>query len=460
MINPSTGEQLATLALGGVDDVDAAVAAAHAASESWSVTSKAERLECIERLASLYEKNSGELASAISSEMGAPITLAKSAQVAAGLGHIKTFLKVLRDFEFEERPLGESDLIVHEPLGVCACITPWNWPMNQVTLKVVPALAAGNAVVLKPSEVAPLSSLCFAELVAAAGFPRGSFNLVNGDGPTVGAALAAHPDVDMVSFTGSTRAGVAVSKAAADSVKRVSLELGGKGPNLIFADLGDGLTRAVERGVADVMRNSGQSCNAPTRMLVESSVYDEAVAIAAAYCARKVRVGATDEGGAHLGPVASAAQFDKVQRLIQSGLDEGARLVHGGGGRPVGFESGFYCRPTLFADVAPSMSIAREEIFGPVLSMVRFDSEEEAVRLANDTPYGLTSYVQSGSRERVRRVVPRLKAGMVEVNGARRNLAAPFGGVKASGNGREGGVWGLREFLDVKSVSGWPSEDA
>mmetsp|Transcript_27291 Transcript_27291/g.69423 ORF Transcript_27291/g.69423 Transcript_27291/m.69423 type:complete len:330 (-) Transcript_27291:170-1159(-) len=328
--------------------------------------------------------------------------------------------------------------------------------MNQVTLKVAAALVAGNSVVLKPSEIAPLSSLLFAEMIDKAGFPAGTFNLINGEGPTVGAALARHPDVDMVSFTGSTRAGVAVSEAAAAGVKRVSLELGGKGPNLVFADVGDGLGKAVKRGVAQVMSNSGQSCNAPTRMLVESPIYDEAVAIATEHC-RSLQVGDPSEEGPHLGPVASEAQFHKVQRLIASGVAEGATLTCGGEGRPKGFECGWFCQPTVFANVAPSMTIAREEIFGPVLSILRFETEEEAIALANDTAYGLTSYVQSGSAERIRRVVPRLRAGMVEINGARRSPTAPFGGVKASGNGREGGVHGLREFLDVKAVAGWPA---
>ena len=322
----------------------------------------------------------------------------------------------------------------------------------------VPALAAGNTVVLKPSEVAPLSSLLFAELIDAAGFPRGSFNLVNGTGAVVGEALARHANVDMVSFTGSTRAGVAVSKAAADGVKRVSLELGGKGPNLIFGDLGvGGLRKAVQRGVAHVMRNSGQSCNAPTRMLVEATIYDETVALAAEACAA-VNVGRPDEDGSHIGPVASKAQFEKVQALVATGAAEGARLLVGGVGRPASLEGsrGFFCRPTLFADVTPSMTIAREEIFGPCLSIMRFESEEEAVAIANDTAYGLTSYLQTASEARIRRLVPQLKAGMVEVNGEPRSARSPFGGVKASGNGREGGEWGLREFLEVKAVSGWP----
>ena len=460
LTNPATGEPLTTtLALGSLDDVNAAVSAACSASDAWRETSKQERLVYLERLATLYEARLPEMAQAISLEMGAPISLAKRAQAGAGLSHIRTFVKVLRDFEFEERlPLcAEHELLLYEPLGVCACITPWNWPMNQVTLKVCAALAAGNVVVLKPSEIAPLSSLLFAELIDAAGFPAGTFNLVNGEGATVGEALARHQDVDMVSFTGSTRGGVAVSKAAADGVKRVSLELGGKGANLIFADVGrDNLRKVVSRGVSAVMMNSGQSCNAPTRMIVEQRVYDETVEIAAERCAG-LAVGSPDDEGAHLGPVASEAQFAKVQRLIATGIDEGASLVCGGSGRPKGIERGWFCRPTVFADVLPSMTIAREEIFGPVLSILCFRSEDEAVSIANDTAYGLTSYVQSGSAERVRRVVKKLKSGMVEVNGARRSPASPFGGVKASGNGREGGFLGLREFLEVKAVSGWPA---
>ena len=476
--NPATGTEVCSVALGTAADVDAAVAAASAAFDSWSRSSVPERLDLLTRVTELYKSRSGDMARAISLEMGAPSSLSKSAQTAAGYGHLRAFAEVLHEFDFEEpvsssskrgaNKRGTAELIRYEPIGVCALITPWNWPMNQVTLKVIPALVAGNTVVLKPSEVAPMSSVVFAELMEEAGFPSGVFNLVQGDGPTVGHALAAHADVDMVSFTGSTRAGVAVSKAAAETVKRVALELGGKGPNIIFSDVGDadgdaggdGLRTAVTRGVRQCMLNTGQSCNAPSRMLVEQGSYARAVEIAAEVGAA-VTVGSPAEEGHHIGPVASAAQFEKVQVMIRAGLSEGARLLCGGLGKPdglkaSGLEAGYFCKPTIFADVEPAMTIAREEIFGPVLSMMPFVDEADAIRLANETAYGLTSYLQTTSQERIRRVVPKLRAGMVEVNGERRSAKAPFGGVRQSGNGREGGAWGLREFLEVKSITGYP----
>ena len=454
VINPATEEACATIALGGPADVDKAVAAAKRAFGTWGYTDPAERIALVEKLAAVYERRSGEMAQAISLEMGAPIKLATNAQAAAGLGHIKAFLRVAKNFVWEHplRDGAEAEHIVYEPIGVCGLITPWNWPMNQVTLKVVPALLAGCTMVLKPSEVAPLSSMLFAEMLDEAGVPAGVFNLVNGDGPGVGEALARHPDVDMMSLTGSTRAGTAVSKAAADTIKRVSLELGGKGPNIVFADVD--VDKAVARGAAHCFQNTGQSCNAPTRMLVERPIYDRAVEVAAK-AADATKVGEPSEDGNHIGPLVSQAQFDKVQGLIQKGIEEGARLVAGGPGRPEGFNRGYFVRPTVFADVSNDMTIAREEIFGPVLSIIPFESEEEAIAIANDTVYGLASYVQSGDQARAQKVARKLRAGMVQINGAGRASGSPFGGYKQSGNGREGGVEGLKDFLEVKAVSGW-----
>jgi aldehyde dehydrogenase (NAD+) len=341
-----------------------------------------------------------------------------------------------------------------EPIGVVGMITPWNWPMNQVTLKAIPAMATGCTMVLKPSEVAPLSSIVFAEIVHEAGFPKGVFNMVNGDGLGVGTQLSKHPDVDMISFTGSTRAGIAISKAAADTIKRVSLELGGKGANILFSDADE---TAVKRGVRHMMNNSGQSCNAPSRMLVQRDIYDRTVE-AAAEVANSITVGNPREGGRHIGPVVSEAQFNKIQGLIEAGIAEGARLVAGGPGRPEGFNRGYYVRPTVFADVTNDMTIAREEIFGPVLSILPFDTEEDAIRIANDTVYGLTNYVQTTDGTKANRVARKLRSGMVEMNGKSRSAGSPFGGMKQSGNGREGGVWGLEDFLEVKAVSGWAAE--
>jgi aldehyde dehydrogenase (NAD+) len=385
--------------------------------------------------------------------MGAPVALARKAQAAAGSGHLAVTIATLRAFEFEH-DLGAhapGSRILKEPIGVCALITPWNWPMNQVVLKVAPALAAGGSVVLKPSEIAPLSAHLFAEMVDEAGLPPGVFNLIDGDGAGVGTRLSGHPDVDMVSFTGSTRAGRAISKNAADTIKRVTLELGGKGANIVFDDADPD---AVARGAKHCFNNSGQSCNAPTRMLVARSRYDEAVATAAAVAdGTAVAPASLDQG--QIGPVVSAAQWDKIQTLIQTGIDEGARLVAGGTGRPDGLNRGFFVRPTVFADVTPAMTIWREEIFGPVLSITPFDTEDEALALANDTTYGLTNYVQTGDTERLRRVARQLRSGMVEGNGKGFAQGSPFGGFKQSGNGREGGTFGLHEFLEVKAVSGW-----
>ena len=456
VINPSNEEPCAVISLGDQADTDAAVAAAKEAFPSWAVTPKEERLALAERILEVYKARADEMAEAISLEMGAPIDMAKAQQAPAGIGHIMNFIRVAKSFEFE-RKLGEhapNDRILYEPVGVCGLITPWNWPMNQVTLKVMPALLTGCTMVLKPSEIAPLSSLLFAEFIHEAGAPAGVFNLVNGDGAGVGTQLSGHPDVGMISFTGSARAGIAISKNAADTLKRVHLELGGKGANIIFADAHE---KAVKRGALHCFNNTGQSCNAPTRMLVQREIYDQAVETARAV-AETTRVGPASEEGRHLGPVVSQAQFDKIQDLIQRGIDEGARLVVGGLGRPEGVNRGYFARPTVFADVSNDMTIAREEIFGPVLSIIPFETEDEAVSVANDTPYGLTNYVQSEDGARCNRVSRRLRSGMVEMNGQPRGAGSPFGGMKASGNGREGGVWGLEDFLEVKAVSGWTGE--
>ena len=450
--NPSTEEACAVISLGDQADTDAAVAAAAAAFDSWSQTPKADRLALIEKLADIYEARNDEMGEAISLEMGAPIDMAKTSQSGAGSWHIRNFINAFKEFEFD-RPLGShapNDRILYEPIGVCGLITPWNWPMNQVTLKVIPALATGCTVVLKPSEIAPLSSMLFAEMMDEAGFPAGVFNLVNGDGMGVGTQLSGHTDIDMISFTGSTRAGSAISKNAADTVKRVSLELGGKGANIVFADADE---KAVKRGVLHCFNNTGQSCNAPTRMLVERPLYDQAVEIAT-QIAEKCAVDTADKSGRHIGPVVSELQYNKTQGLIETGMGE-ARLVAGGLGRPEGMDKGYFGRPTVFADVNNGMTIAREEVFGPVLTIIPFDTEEEAIQIANDTPYGLTNYIQTQDGAKANRVARRLRSGMVEMNGVSRAAGSPFGGYKQSGNGREGGVWGLEDFLEVKAVSGW-----
>ncbi|MGB3537164.1 MAG: aldehyde dehydrogenase family protein [Mesorhizobium sp.] len=453
VIDPATEEAYAVISAGSGADIDAAVAAARAAFDGWSATGKDERIAYLEKLAEIYKRRMEEMAQAISQEMGAPIKLARESQAMAGLSHLKAFIRAFKQYEFEATPdAGRPEQkIVHEPIGVCGLITPWNWPMNQIALKVIPAIAVGCTVVLKPSEIAPMSAMLFAEFIDEAGFPAGVFNLVNGEGLVVGEALSSHPGIDMMSFTGSTRAGTAVSRAAAASVKRVSLELGGKSPNIVFADTE--VEDAVNRGVAHCFENTGQSCNAPTRMLVERSVYDDAVAFARK-AAAGVKVDDPKKDGDHIGPLVSQLQFDKVQSLIEKGIDESATLVAGGLGRPEGFNRGYFVRPTIFADVSNDMTIAREEVFGPVLVMIPFDTEEEAIRIANDTPYGLAGYIQTGNPERAQRVARRIRAGMVQVNGTPRAPGMPFGGYKQSGNGREGGKWGLEDFLEVKLVSG------
>jgi len=455
VIDPSTEEPCAVISLGSEADTNTAVAAARGSFESWMFTPKNERLQLIENILEEYQKRAEDMANAISLEMGAPIEMARQQQVGTGLNHIKGFINVFRDFKFDQN-LSENtpyDKILYEPVGVCGLITPWNWPMNQVTLKAIPAIAAGCTMVLKPSEIAPLSSMVFSEILHEAGCPAGVFNMVNGDGVGVGSQLSAHPDVDMISFTGSTRAGIAISKAAADTLKRVTLELGGKGANLIFADASE---KAIKNGVLRVMNNSGQSCNAPTRMMVEESMYEKAVSVATEV-ADSIKVSSGHEDGRHIGPVVSEVQFDKIQNLINKGVEEGAKLVAGGPGRPEGLNRGYYVKPTVFADVTQDMTIYNEEIFGPVLSIMPFKNEDHAVELANDTNYGLTNYVQSEDDEKRNRVARRLRSGMVEMNGLPRSSGSPFGGYKQSGNGREGGIWGLEDFLEVKSVSGWSS---
>ena len=456
VIDPSTEEPCAVISLGGQADVDAAVAAAKAALPGWMATPPEERIALVEKLIAVYQSRAEDIAQATSIEMGAPIDFSRTQQVGAGTWHLTNFVKAAKSFKFI-KPLGEhapDNRIVHEAVGVCALITPWNWPMNQVTLKVGAAAIAGCTMVLKPSEESPLNAMVFAEIMHEAGFPAGVFNLVNGDGLGVGTALTGHKDVDMVSFTGSTRAGIAISKNAAETLKKVHLELGGKGAHLIFADADD---KAVKRGVLHLMNNTGQSCNAPSRMMVQAEIYDKAVEIAAEVAAG-ITVGSAHEAGKHIGPVVNEVQFNKIQGLIQKGIDEGARLVAGGPGRPEHLNRGFFVRPTVFADVTPDMTIAREEIFGPVLSIMKFETEEEALEMANDTVYGLTNYVQTQDGARLNRLALKLRSGMVEMNGKSRGAGAPFGGMKQSGKGREGGVWGIEDFLEVKAVAGWSND--
>ena len=455
VINPSTEDVYATISLASKEDVNKAVQAAKVAFQSWAFTTKEERLSLIEKLYTIYKSRWSEMAEAISNEMGAPIDFANELQTGVGASHIKAFIKIFKDFKFE-KDLGEhapGNKILYEPKGVCALITPWNWPMNQVILKTIPALLAGCTLILKPSEIAPISSMLLANIIDEAGFSKGVFNLINGDGNITGNALTGHPDVDMISFTGSTRAGAQISKNAAEDFKSVSLELGGKGANIVFSDSDKD---AVERGVKRCFRNTGQSCNAPTRMLVEKSFYEKAVEIAKGVAA-KTEVNQSSKPGSHIGPVVSKTQFDKIQNLIQKGIDEGAKLVAGGVGKPEGFDKGYFVKPTVFADVNNNMNIARTEIFGPVLSIIPFENEEEAVSIANDTPYGLLNFIQTQDKERAKRIAKKLRSGMVEINGKGLAIDAPFGGYKHSGIGREAGVLGLEEFLEVKAVGGWNS---
>jgi aldehyde dehydrogenase (NAD+) len=453
VINPANEEAIATISLGSAGDVDRAVAAAKSAFETYSETSVDQRLDLLRRIAEVYQSKMEEMAKTISQEMGAPITLSRKAQAPAGLGHLLEIVKILGYFKFEE--LKGSTLMRKEPAGVCGLITPWNWPMNQVVCKVAPALAAGCTMVLKPSEIAPLSAYLFAQILHEAGVPPGVFNLVNGDGPTVGAAISSHPDVAMVSFTGSTRAGIAVAQAAAPTVKRVTQELGGKSANIILDDAD--LEKAVKQGTQECFRNTGQSCNAPTRMLIPRTKMD-AAAVAAKQAAEATKVGDPFGESTALGPLASKAQFEKVQRLIQTGIGEGAKLVAGGVGRPEGIDKGYFVKPTVFADVHNNMVIAREEIFGPVLCIIAYEDEQDAIRIANDTPYGLSGFVTSGDRQRAARVARRIRAGNVHINGARVDFAGSFGGFKQSGNGREWGEAGLEEFLELKSIFGYATD--
>jgi aldehyde dehydrogenase (NAD+) len=450
VINPATEEPIATISLGGAADVDKAVTAAKNAFESYSETTVDQRRDYLRRIIEIYQAKADEMAKAISLEMGAPISFSKAAQVGAGLAHFTEIVRVLEHFKFEE--IKGTTLFRKEPIGVCGLITPWNWPMNQIVAKVAPALAAGCTMVLKPSELAPLSAYLFAQILHDASLPAGVFNLVNGDGPTAGAALSSHPDIAMVSFTGSTRGGIAVATAAAPSVKRVTQELGGKSANIILDDAD--FASAVKEGAQACFRNTGQSCNAPTRMLVPKSRMAEAAA-AAKEAAAATRVGDPFSEGTNIGPLASKAQFEKVERLINIGMKEGATLVAGGPGRPEGITKGYFTRPTVFADVRNEMTIAREEIFGPVLSLIPYENEDGAVRITNDTPYGLSGFVTSGDLERARRVAKKIRAGNVHINGARPDFSGCFGGYKQSGNGREWGEAGLEEFLELKAVFGY-----
>ncbi len=453
VVNPATETVAGRISLGSSDDVDKAVAAAKRAFASFSLTSRAERIELLKNIVSEYEKRHDEIAAAITEEMGAPSWLARQAQAGSGIAHLRTGIEVLTNYQFDE--VRGNTLLTHEPIGVCALITPWNWPINQIACKVVPALATGCTMILKPSEIAPFSAYLWTEVLDAAGVPAGVFNLVNGDGPTVGVALSSHPDVDMVSFTGSTRAGIEVARNAAPTVKRVAQELGGKSPNIILEDAD--LHAAVTSGVLQMMNNSGQSCNAPSRMLVPAARMDEAKAIATV-AADSTTVGRPD-GNVRIGPVISETQWNKIQALIQSGIDEGATLIAGGGGKPEGLETGYYVKPTVFADVTPHMTIAREEIFGPVLAIMAYDDEDQAITIANDTVYGLAAYVQ-GEPEHAKGVARKLRAGRVHLNGSGGDMTAPFGGYKQSGNGREWGDYGFQEFLEIKAVLGWEPAQA
>ena len=447
VINPTTEAPFATISMGSAADVEKAVAAAKTAFESFSKTSVQERMELLGAILGEYTKRYDEIAAAISTEMGAPIWLSKAAQAATGQAHFATTLELLKTYAWEEKK--GAYLLRKEPVGVCGLITPWNWPINQISCKVAPALAAGCTMVLKPSEVAPVNAILLAEILDAAGVPKGVFNLVNGDGPSVGEAMSSHPDIHMMSFTGSTRAGVLVAKAAADTVKRVSQELGGKSANIVLEDAD--LQTAVAGGVSQVMTNSGQSCNAPTRMLGPKAKHDEALQIAKA-AAEGVKPGDPFTDGTVIGPVVSEVQFEKIQGLIQKGIDEGATLVAGGTGRPDGLNAGYFVKPTVFGDVNNDMTIAREEIFGPVLSILPYETEAEAIEIANDTPYGLSGYVQSGSVDHAVEVASQIRTGNVHINGSGPDFGAPFGGYKQSGNGREWGELGFEEFLETKAM--------
>ena len=452
VINPCNEDPFAVISLGSKEDTDLAVKSAKNAFNTWKETSKKERLSLLEKLSSVYKKRFNEMAEAISLEMGAPMDWATDVQTASGKDHLDDFILRLKNFKFDEHFDNKSNNhIYYEPIGVCGLITPWNWPINQIALKVVPAFATGCTMILKPSEIAPISGMLFAEMIDEAGFPKGVFNLVNGDGAGVGTHISSHPDIDMVSFTGSTRAGRLISKNAAETIKRVCLELGGKGGNIVFAD---SYKDAVRDGIRNVMSNSGQSCDAPTRMLVEKSIYERAVKEAVDE-ANKIKVDLASKKGDHIGPLVSKVQYDKVVNLINEGIKEGATLAAGGPDLPNGLNKGYFVKPTIFSDVNNDMKIARTEIFGPVLSIIPFETEEEAIAITNDTSYGLGNYLQTEDKEKAKRVARQVRAGTVYINGQATDTGMPFGGYKQSGNGREGGVWGFTEFLEVKAITGW-----
>jgi aldehyde dehydrogenase (NAD+) len=450
VIDPATESQVAEICMGSAADVDLAVAAACRAFPGFSATPLETRLDALRRINEVFKRRFDEMADAITTEMGAPRDMAREAQAASGPGHIEATIQAAQQLDWEVRIDGSN--VVREPIGVCGLVTPWNWPINQILAKVAPAIAAGCTMVLKPSEQAPLSAQLIAEFIDEAGLPAGVFNLVHGNGPSVGHAMSAHPDIEMMSFTGSTRAGVDVAKTAADTIKRVAQELGGKSPNLIFADAD--LGRALGNAIRRCFYNTGQSCNAPTRLLVEASVYERAVELIKPL-AEATKVGDPRQPGRHLGPLSSRIQFERVQRYMQIGIDEGARLVAGGPGRPEGIDRGFFVKPTVFADVHNGMRIAREEIFGPVLSMIPFKDLEDAIAIANDTPYGLAAYLFTSDLDKARTVARRLRAGSVHINGAGQGYMEPFGGFKQSGNGRECGTYGLLDFLELKSINGF-----
>ena len=452
VINPSTEEICAKIALGNLEDTNKAIQSAKKAFQTWKETSKEERIKLLEKLLKIYNKRYDEMTDAITTELGCPKDWCAANQTSSGASHIEDFIKRLKEFNFEPGfDAGSKNQILYEPIGVCGLITPWNWPINQIALKVIPALATGCTMILKPSEIAPLSGMLFAEMIHEAGFPAGVFNLVNGDGAGVGTILSGHNDVDMVSFTGSTRAGRLITKNAAETIKRVCLELGGKGGNIVFADA---YPEAVRDGIRNVMSNSGQSCDAPTRMLVEKSIYERAVKEAADE-ANKIKVDLASKSGDHIGPVISKVQFDKIQSLIKSGIEEGAKLVAGGPDKPEDFKKGYFIKPTIFTDVNNNMRVAKEEIFGPVLSIIPFETEEEAIQITNDTEYGLGNYLQTSDKEKAKRVSRKLRSGIVYVNNQGADSGTPFGGYRQSGNGREGGSWGLHEYLEVKTITEW-----
>jgi aldehyde dehydrogenase (NAD+) len=452
VINPSNEEPFATISLGSKEDINLAVKAAKKAFIKWKETSKEERISLLEKLLKIYKKRFNEMTEAITKEMGSPIDYSSSAHTTSGQSHLEDFILRLKEFNFEEQFDSKSNNhLSYEPIGVCGLITPWNWPINQIALKVVPAFATGCTMILKPSEIAPISAMLFAEMIDEAGFPPGVFNLVNGNGEGTGTDISGHPDIDMVSFTGSTRAGKLISKNAADTIKRVCLELGGKGGNIVFADSYPG---AVRDGIRNVMSNSGQSCDAPTRMLVEKSIYERAIK-EAAHEAKLIKVDLASKKGDHIGPVVSKVQYDKIINLIKSGIDEGATLAAGGPDLPNNLNKGYFIKPTIFTNVTNDMEIAKKEIFGPVLSIISFETEEEAINITNDTEYGLGNYLQTEDKDKAKRVSKKLRSGIVYINGNTADAGTPFGGYRQSGNGREGGTWGLEEFLEVKTITGW-----